>query len=147
VKFQGIATYLNEYKFQASEFDPEIDLAGKFGADPVTTRIAAFPEWKFYLSADYELDYWSIGTTVRVEGEVEDIAPSDADLAVQVDSTWYQDIRASYFCWENVKISGGIRNVWNQQPPYVTNYDDMNTLPLNYDTVGRFFFGSVTLSF
>ncbi|WP_250459626.1 TonB-dependent receptor plug domain-containing protein [Microbulbifer litoralis] len=146
-KFQGIATYLHDYKFQASEFDPEIDLAGKFGADPVTTRIAAFPEWKIFLTGDYELENWSIGTTVRMEGEVEDISPTASDLATFVDNTWYQDIRASYFCWEDITISGGIRNVWNQQPPYVTNYDDMNTLPLNYDTVGRFVYGSVTFQF
>lgn len=147
IRFQGLATYLHEYKFQASEFDPEIDLAGKFGADPVTTRIAAFPEWKLYVSADYEADYWSVGTTVRMEGPVDDVSPFPPDLATHVDTTWYQDIRASYFCWEDITISGGIRNIWNQQPPYVTNYDDMNTLPLNYDTVGRFFYGSITLSF
>ncbi|MCX2780055.1 TonB-dependent receptor plug domain-containing protein [Microbulbifer thermotolerans] len=147
IAVQGLATYLHDYKFQASAFDPEINLAGKFGADPVTTRIAAFPRWKLYMSADYEADYWSVGTTVRMEGRVDDISPNTADLATQVDSTWYQDIRAAYFCWEDVKISGGIRNVWNQQPPYVTNYDDMNTLPLNYDTIGRFFYGSITLSF
>lgn len=147
VKLEGIATWLHEWEFQASEFDPKIDLAGKFGADPVTTRIAAFPEWKLYLSADYEAEFWSVGTTVRMEGEVDDINPDPADLSTHVDSTWYQDLRASYYCWENVEISGGIRNVWNQQPPYVTNYDDMNTLPLNYDTIGRFFYGSVTLRF
>ncbi len=147
VKYEGLATWLHDYKFQASSFDPEINLAGKFGADPVTTRIAAFPRWKIYLSADYEADYWSVGTTVRMEGPVDDVAPTSTDLATQVDATWYQDLRAAYFCWEGVKISGGIRNVWDQQPPYVTNYDDMNTLPLNYDTIGRFFYGSITLSF
>lgn len=147
IAVQGLATYLHDYKFQASEIDPEINLAGKFGADPVTTRIAAFPRWKVYMSADYEAEYWSVGTTVRMEGDVDDIAPNPSDLATQVDATWYQDLRAAYFCWEDVKISGGIRNVWNQQPPYVTNYDDMNTLPLNYDTIGRFFYGSITLSF
>lgn len=147
IRFHGLATYLDKYKFRASELDPTIDLAGHFGADPVTTRIAAFPHWKFYLSADYETDNWSVGTTVRVEGEVDDINPGPNDLATHVDNIWYQDLRGSYSFWENVTVSGGIRNVWNQQPPYVTNNDDMNTLPLNYDTIGRFFYGSVTLSF
>ncbi|MFC6980665.1 TonB-dependent receptor domain-containing protein [Microbulbifer taiwanensis] len=147
VTFDGTATYLHEWKYQASEDEPVIDLAGHFGADPVTTRIAAFPHWKFYLTGGYEYDCWSAQTTVRMVGEVDDIDPGDTDLATHVDNTWYQDINFNYFRWEDVTLSGGIRNMWNQQPPYVTNYDDMNTLPLNYDTVGRFFYGRVTFKF
>jgi len=143
----AIATYLHEWKYQASEFEPTIDLAGHFGADPITTRIAAFPHWKFYITAGYEHDCWSAQTTVRVVGEVDDIDPGDTDLATHVDNTWYQDVNFNYFRWESVTLSAGIRNMWNQQPPYVTNYDDMNTLPLNYDTVGRFFYGRVTFKF
>ncbi|WP_237057974.1 TonB-dependent receptor plug domain-containing protein [Microbulbifer sediminum] len=145
--FTGNATWLDEWKFQASEFEPEVDLSGYYGVDPVTTRIAAFPEWKLYTSFGYEYDCWSTNVIVRMEGEVEDIDPRDVDLATRVDSTWYTDFNFRYFRWENVTLSGGIRNVWNQQPPYVTNYDDMNTLPLNYDTVGRFYYGRVAFSF
>lgn len=145
--FDGTATYLKEYNFQASEFEPEIDLAGFYGADPVTTRIAAFPEWKLLTSFGYEYDCWDANVTFRMEGEVDDIAPGENDLMTHVDNKWYTDFNFNYYRWEDITLTGGIRNVWNQQPPYVTNYDDMNTLPLNYDTVGRFFYGSVTFKF
>ena len=141
------ATYLHEWKYRGSSEDPTIDLAGYFGADPVTTAIVAFPEWKFYGTVGYEYDCWSAFTTVRMLGEVDDFDPSPGDLATHIDTTWYQDVNFNYFRWENVTLTGGIRNVWNQQPPYVTNNDDMNTLMRSYDTVGRFFYGSVTLRF
>ncbi|WP_269455089.1 TonB-dependent receptor domain-containing protein [Microbulbifer elongatus] len=141
------ATYLHEWKYRGSAEDPTIDLAGYFGADPVTTAIVAFPEWKFYGTLGYEYDCWSAFTTVRMLGEVDDFDPSPAALATHIDTTWYQDVNFNYFRWENVTLTGGIRNMWNQQPPYVTNYDDMNTLMRSYDTVGRFFYGSVTLQF
>ncbi|SEA34831.1 TonB-dependent receptor plug domain-containing protein [Microbulbifer marinus] len=145
--FSGSATWLDEWKFQASEFEPEVDLAGKFGVDPVTTRIAAFPDWKIYTSFNYEYDCWASTVVVRMEGEVDDIDPRDTDLATHVDNTWYTDFNFRYFRWEGITLSGGIRNLFNQQPPYVTNYDDMNTLPLNYDTVGRFYYGRVNFKF
>ncbi|WP_066966879.1 TonB-dependent siderophore receptor [Microbulbifer sp. Q7] len=141
------ATYLHEWKYRGSSEDPTVDLAGFFGADPVTTAIVAFPEWKFYGTVGYEYDCWSAFTTVRMLGEVDDFDPSPGDLATHIDATWYQDVNFNYFRWENVTLTGGIRNVWNQQPPYVTNNDDMNTLMRSYDTVGRFFYGSVTLRF
>ncbi|MCQ3828416.1 TonB-dependent receptor [Microbulbifer elongatus] len=141
------ATYLHEWKYQGSPEDPTIDLAGYYGADPVTTAIVAFPEWKFYGTLGYEYDCWSAFTTVRMLGEVDDIDPKPSDLVTHIDTTWYQDINFNYFRWENVTLTGGIRNMWNQQPPYVTNNDDMNTLMRSYDTVGRFFYGSVTLQF
>ncbi|MCK7596056.1 TonB-dependent receptor [Microbulbifer sp. CAU 1566] len=141
------ATYLHEWKYRGSADDPTIDLAGFYGADPVTTAIVAFPEWKFYGTVGYEYDCWSAFTTVRMLGEVDDFDPSPTDLATQIDATWYQDVNFNYFRWENITLTGGIRNMWNQQPPYVTNNDDMNTLMRSYDTVGRFFYGSVTLQF
>ncbi|WP_226663142.1 TonB-dependent receptor plug domain-containing protein [Microbulbifer aggregans] len=147
VTVNATATYLHEWKYRGSVDDPTIDLAGFYGADPVTTAIVAFPEWKLYTTFGYEYDCWSTSTTVRMLGEVDDFDPSAAALATHIDATWYQDVNFNYFRWENINISGGIRNVWNQQPPYVTNYDDMNTLMRSYDTVGRFFYGSVTLSF
>ena len=141
------ATWLNDYKFQASSEEPEIDLAGYFGADPVTTAITGFPEWKGFVGLDYEEENWSAGALLRWIGPVDDINPGDTDLSTHGDTTWYMDVQGSYFCWQNMKISGGIRNVWNQQPPYLTNYDDMNTLPITYDTLGRFFYGTVTFTF
>jgi len=147
VTVNATATYLHEWKYRGSSEDPTVDLAGYFGADPVTTAIVAFPEWKFYGTVGYEYDCWSAFTTVRMLGEVDDFAPSPGDLATHIDTTWYQDVNFNYFRWENVTLTGGIRNVWNQQPPYVTNNDDMNTLMRSYDTVGRFFYGSVTLRF
>ena len=146
-RVDATATYLHEWKYQGSSEDPTIDLAGYFGADPVTTAIVAFPEWKFYANFAYDYDCWTAATTVRMLGEVDDFDPSPGDLATHIDATWYQDVNFRYYRWENFTISGGIRNVWNQQPPYVTNNDDMNTLMRSYDTVGRFFYGSVTLQF
>ena len=147
VTINATATYLHEWKYRGSAEDPTIDLAGYFGADPVTTAIVAFPEWKFYGTVGYDYDCWRASTTVRMLGEVDDFSPSEGDLATHIDTTWYQDFNFSYFRWEDITFSGGIRNMWNQQPPYVTNNDDMNTLMRSYDTVGRFFYGSVTLSF
>jgi iron complex outermembrane receptor protein len=39
----------------------------------------------------------------------------------------------------------GARNITDEDPPYVTNYDDMNTLHYSYDTAGAYYYGRFTI--
>ena len=41
----------------------------------------------------------------------------------------------------------GVRNLTDEEPPYVTAYDDMNTLQFSYDTQGRYIYGRASISF
>ena len=44
-------------------------------------------------------------------------------------------------------LSAGVRNLLDEEPPYMTSYDDMNTIHFSYDTQGRYYFASGRMSF
>ena len=46
----------------------------------------------------------------------------------------------AYYEWERFGVTAGIRNVADEDPPYVSAYDDMNTIQYSYDTQGRYFY-------
>ena len=48
---------------------------------------------------------------------------------------------------KDVTFTLGVRNLTDEEPPYVTAYDDMNTLQFSYDTQGRYIYGRASMSF
>jgi iron complex outermembrane recepter protein len=75
------------------------------------------------------------------------VGPSpDLEIASQI----YWDLTAGYTLEKtNTKFQLGINNLFDNQPPilYQNNVTNANTDVETYDTIGRFFFGSVTQRF
>ena len=46
-----------------------------------------------------------------------------------------------------ITFTAGVRNLWDEEPPYVSNYGDMNTLHFNYDTAGRYYYTRISAKF
>ena len=74
------------------------------------------------------------------------IAAAPANLENTADSITYWDIQG-YYRWNDVTFTAGVRNLTDEDPPYVTAYDDMNTLQLSYDTEGRFYYARAAVTF
>ncbi|MEM7017312.1 MAG: TonB-dependent receptor [Pseudomonadota bacterium] len=139
-------TYLSKYDYLPFAGGEVVELAGFFGGDPAFGNPATFAEWQVNYSATLTRDNWGMNITARTQTSTEDIDAAPANLENTADSIAYFDLQG-YYVWENVTFTAGVRNLTDEEPPYVTAYDDMNTLQFSYDTQGRYYYGRVELKF
>ena len=138
------ATWLEKYDYTVLPGDDPLEYAGSFAQDPFTGSPAAFPEWSATATAGVVGDAWSFTWVGRYIGETEDFSSNPANLDNVADAIFYHDVQASWTV-SNTELAIGVRNLLDEDPPYVTNNDDMNTLMQTYETAGRYFYGRVTL--
>ena len=65
----------------------------------------------------------------------------------KADSVWYQDLQGYYDFGDDFVLTLGAINLTDEDPPYVTNYDDMNTIHFSYDTQGRQYYARLSKKF
>lgn len=141
-------TYLKDYNYQVQEGTAPLELAGKFGADAnFAGRIAAFSKWRTNFTASYKVDDVAVSWTSRFQSGVDDINFDSSDVSSSVGSYFYHDMQASYFLNSETTFTLGIRNLFDKQPPYVSNNADMNTLNTSYDTAGQYWYARVGFRF
>lgn len=96
------------------------DLASFYGNDVANGGKGAFPEWKSTFRTTFAADDWTVTYNLHYQSAVEDYAAIETNLSNNVDSIMYHDVNASYF-FDNVTFSGGITNLTDEQPQYVSN--------------------------
>jgi iron complex outermembrane receptor protein len=142
-------TWLDSYEYTSGPGVDATELAGYFGTDPYQgDNPAAFPELKMNFIAAYSRDNWGGSYTIRWMDEVEDVASTceGSQLSCDVDAYDYHDVQG-YYEWKNVTFTAGVRNLWDEEPPYVSNNGDMNTLNFSYDTAGRYYYTRISAKF
>jgi iron complex outermembrane receptor protein len=139
-----VGTYLDTYDYLPFAGGETISLAGFFGGDPAWGNPAAFAEIQSNFSVALSRDDWGANVTARYMGATDDIAAAPGNLENTAASVTYFDVQG-YYDWGRFGLTAGIRNLADEDPPYVTAYDDMNTLQFSYDTQGRYYYvrGSV----
>jgi len=146
VDLRVTGTYLSDYDYLPFAGGETVKLAGLFGGDPFYGSPATFAEWQTNWSATLTRDDWGANLTARYMSETDDIEAAPANLENTADNITYFDIQG-YYNWNELSFTLGLRNVTDEEPPYVTAYDDMNTLNFSYDTQGRYIYGRLTYSF
>jgi iron complex outermembrane receptor protein len=146
VDFRVSGTYLDEYDYLPFTGGELIELAGFFGGDPAFGNPATFAEWQVNYGVTLTRDDWGANLTARYMSETDDIDAAPANLSNVADSITYLDLQG-YYNWNDVTFTVGIRNLTDEDPPYVTAYDDMNTLQFSYDTQGRYYYGRASITF
>jgi len=141
-----MGTYLMKYNYLAYEGADVMEMAGYFGEDPASGISATFPEWRLNFNFRYAMDNWSFTWAPRYFGSTDDIAGDEANLSNTAKAIWYHDVQATYD-YEGWGFTLGIRNLLDEDPPYVSGYDDMNTINASYDTAGRYFYARASYSF
>lgn len=139
-------TYLQSYDYLPFAGGEVVELAGKFGGDPAFGNPAAFAEWQVNYSATLTGDNWGAHLSAKYMSATDDIAPQAGALENTAAAITYFDAQG-YYTWDNVTVTAGVRNLTDEEPPYVTAYDDMNTLQFSYDTQGRYYYTRVSVSF
>lgn len=135
---------------------------------------ACFNEWRVNTTVTYDWNNLRLAWTSRFLSEIDrdeqdarDLleglqtfvtpAPTNAFINAAlddytIDPFWYHDVNARYQINDTIAISGGVDNLFNEEPPflkYVNGFFDPteNTPVGTYDTLGRFFYVRVDASF
>ncbi len=145
-QLRAVGTYVDEYKYTAVVGGEELSLAGTYQTDPFNKNaITTFPEWAVNYSATFSRDNWGAHVMARWTDSTDDgFDGSGCGNSCEADDVTYIDLQGWYE-WDNMTFTIGARNITDEDPPYVTNYDDMNTLHYSYDTAGAYYYGRFTL--
>jgi iron complex outermembrane receptor protein len=142
-------TLLETNSFQPTASLGVIECKGFYGADCGEPT----PEHKFLAFGTWM--YGPLTTTVRWSyiGEMTDVqtqfygAYADGLDVTTIDSFNYFDLNANYQLTDSINLYGGIRNVFEQEPPRLGDgpqSEQANTWPATYDPYGRQFFVGLT---
>jgi len=146
VDLRIVGTWLDNYDYLPFAGGDLVELAGKFGGDPAFGSPATFAEWQVNYSANLTRDKWGANVTARYQAASDDIDAAPANLENTADSIVYWDVQGHYK-WRDMTFTAGVRNLTDEDPPYVTAYDDMNTIQFSYDTEGRFYYARAQVAF
>ncbi|QYK02647.1 TonB-dependent receptor [Shewanella psychrotolerans] len=133
---------LEEYE----EFDQDgvpIDYRGF-----ITGGAGAYAKLKTNFNLTASGDSWSATYEARYIDGMDSLACENKKCyAPSVDSIIYHDISATYDVTSNVRLSGGVNNLLDEEPPYYSGNNDSNTDPYTYDVLGRYFFVRASVKF
>lgn len=148
----GIADSFIRLLFPA---DNQFDCAGKFGGGACSdagTGIRAIPEFRSSLNVAWTDGPLTVRSSWRYTGQTDALIGKNPpagwkgvftpnnNLVQHIDAWDYFDLGASYKVNDNLRISGTVNNLFNKLPPILgSSQSDANTLPNQYDIVGRRF--------
>ncbi len=149
--FSGnINKYLTQ-ESQSRDTTPVLDCKGFYGTscDPVS-------ELRWVQTTTWAWNDLTVSARWRHIGSV-DVEEAERDLRFEefrsIDSFDYIDLFASYDITENVRVSLGIDNLLDEDPPVLgndigdTSSNSGNTFPGNYDTLGRIYRTTLNVRF
>jgi iron complex outermembrane recepter protein len=146
---------VNTFQRQLFPSDNLFDCAGKFGGGVCTdagTGIRAIPSFRSSLNVGWTSGPLTLRGTWRYSGEVDALLGRNpppgwigtwvpnTNSVQHIDSWDYFDLGATYVVSDRLRISGTVNNVFDKLPPILGSaQSDANTLPNQYDIVGRRF--------
>lgn len=140
-QFSVRATNLLEHKNQANPAAEVEILRGKITADR-----GSFAEWRMNAKAKVIADKWSASWSVRMIGEADD-ENGGGPIGSTVDNIFYNDLHFSYNVADNMRLSLGVDNLFDEKAPYITSWNDANTDVFTYDLMGQRWFMQASYEF
>ena len=137
-------------------------------ACPGASGNCLFPRWKGQGYLNWQLGSWDASWRMRYIGRFQmgskspsqDVHPDGScyygtyctiqGAELKYGATVYNDVSLGYNIEPlNTRVEFGVNNIFDKQPPmlYANNTLNANTDPSDFDLVGRFFFGRVTVKF
>ncbi len=113
----GNTTLTASYNYNEVEFDS--DPSEIFNAENTYDFLNGMPESRAILSARHNYDAWQFVARLNYYGEYSnsDLNTNTGNLAIQdFDSEMMFDIEGSYLATENMRISAGVRNLFDNYP-------------------------------
>ena len=139
-----LGTYTDESSYEAFPGADLIECAGNFGVncgEPL-------PEYKHRVTVKYSIDDFTGQLLWRYVGEVNDDDDATDFTVEQIDAHSYFDASGTYYLGENYRVTAGVDNVFDKQPPVIGDNDQQaNTYPATYDVFGRTYYVRFAASF
>ncbi len=140
-------TYILEYKSQSEASAPLISGLGNFSDDKAVQR------WRHRLWLDWDRNALSLTLSNTYQSGYRDqnvfglVAPSEANHHVEAYVLW--DLTGSYKISKELKISGGILNLLDKDPPYTNQakYFQTSWDPTYADPRGRSYYVNLQYKF
>lgn len=143
-----IGTYIDEKPY---EVNPRYstDCAGKFNS-PVGAESCQRPvtRWKHRATATWTKGGTTLQLTWRGISGVADNDPTREYAVENIGSQNYFEAAASHELSNGLKLSAGVRNLTDEDPPVLgDNSFEANTYPNIYDIYGRVYYGRIQYNF
>ena len=150
-----VGSYFSKYEIQNLDLSFR-SINGKV-SPIVNGNGGVVPRWHHYLSLGFNTGPWEAILSQNFQTGYEDVSgtfedPADpAYVPRHVSRYLNYDLQGAYSGIKNTRIALGVRNAFDQDPPY-TNAGGQNFFQAGYDPGyadprGRFFYGTVTYSF
>ncbi|MCG8465367.1 MAG: TonB-dependent receptor [Xanthomonadales bacterium] len=131
-----------------------VDAAGRFEDRNGLSR-GVYPEWKGTFNVDWS--YGNFGASVNIDylGSIDEFDTGDLNAGLsedqafvqEVDAQVYVDFVARYnFAW-GTQISGGITNIFDNDPPFINGEFNSGTDVDTYRLLGRSWFAEIRHNF
>ncbi len=124
-------TYLSEYSAVDFEGDAAREIAGHIGCCS-----GGYPEWRALATWSTQGERWSGNYSIQMIGAADDTS-AKTGAGSHMDAVFYNNAQLSYRVSDQVRISAGIDNLFQQDAPYVSSWTDANTDTMTYDLLGR----------
>jgi iron complex outermembrane recepter protein len=121
------------------------------------------PKWKHTFTVNYDTPLEGLGFGIRwryLSHVLQDTNSPNPLLNGQVYPPWstipsfsYIDLTASYVINKTISLRAGVNNLFDKDPPIISTdyfappFANNNTYPQVYDSLGRYIFGNITLTF
>jgi len=140
--FEGHASYQPSFEVQ----QPTGTVTDFAGVWRTATDSSAYPEWRASAMLTYRADNWSVAWLTRfIQGTVRQ-GGNPAQYGVVMPNVYYHDFMADYKL-DKVSIGIGVRNLFDEDPPYAKGDLYTNTVTNVYDFVGRYMYMRVSAEF
>ena len=145
VSIDGVTTMLDTFDITELPGSAAITCAGNWGGSCGKNPLPEVSgKYRATLVTEYDTDL-SIG--LRYLGETEDQNSNKIDF----DATTYIDVTAKYAATENLMVTFGINNLFDEEPGYTSDAGTApgngNTFPGFFDAFGQYVFLNVTLQY
>jgi len=104
------------------------------------------PEIRWTFNTAWVQDDWNASVAVNYIGDFKQDAPVQADGVSDIDSMTTVDTTINYIGLENITLSLGATNLFNEEPPF-TYHDFMGFVSGTHNGVGRFTYVKATFKF
>jgi iron complex outermembrane receptor protein len=130
-------TYVDYFRRSVAPGQPPVELAGNDG----------LPRYRGSQQALWTSGPWDASLIVNIIGHYNqplDVVPNvDENVAAWVTG----DVQVSYSGFRNLKLTAGVRNLTDRDPPFYNNQSSSGIDASLHNLIGRFIYGRVTYTF
>jgi len=142
----GNGTYFYKYDSQNPDgtYTPQLDRG-------LTSIGGVISRWRYSATALYETDAWNFSVTQYFQKKYHDVPSSITQVPRDVSAYDIIDAQASFLGLKSLKVTLGVRNLFDKKPPYANYAASVNNFIGGYDISygdprGRFLYAGVGYS-